>query len=193
MGTELSWYDEDIHVAYSEVLRTAEAYERVRARYTGKGYSVLGNGNPETHRNWPHFVKATKAIKSMGAHPVDWMNAQFSQTTSSTHPYPNQLATKAAKERYEESRTAADLPALYDTMVRTLVMHMHNLDATAEEILSQPNFSSFYPWFRALHLSEVPEPWRTQTKRVLRRSKAVRELIMEKYDYDELLRKIGGL
>ena len=145
-------------------------------------------------KNWVHFERAAMMMIASGCQDEEeWVAAQFIGASITNYPYPNNLGTEAAAQKYIEFVDMAN----FDDSIKTQEGWVEYLrytfpERSISEIVMDP-YWSFHSWFRIYHTDkEYPRELALEAQRELHRSTALRRSIEEAgYDLEALERKIG--
>jgi len=141
-------------------------YEKYRRIKVDGRYRAFNRTGPEdASRNWPHYMRAAEVIwnhktesheedKNRRIDPEEYIAAQFIGATKAVYPRPNNLYSKRAMKNW---MAVNFMPRVRDTWEHNnmyLGIFMRRWNLTASEVVINPYWDWFAPWFRVVFLKE---------------------------------------
>jgi hypothetical protein len=130
--------------------------ELVRKNYMH--YYTLNSRSKNYPANRKAFVKLKALLETKEIDAEDFLRVQFQ--TKGQRPFPNQLYSKAAIDRYKRYEATRDARGLHQQQITYLKM-FNGIGYTTEEALS---FHCFYYYFRCLYIKDHPKEWKLKAK-----------------------------
>lgn len=178
---------------YGTTIRLAKAYEDARRQAVSPAYKAFRDGqDPLESGNWKHFERAAAMMIAAGCRDEEeWIKAQFLGASITDYPYPNNLYSERAVQRYIELCDTVGAPDDIRVQEQWLKRYRYKFpDLSVTEIVLDPGWA-FQSWFRVYHAESVTMPQALAASEDLRRSTALRNAIVAAgYDLAGLEEKI---
>lgn len=165
-----------------------EKYRRLRVDSRYRAFSK--NGPPDASRNWVHFMRAADVLfehrivdPDSIAHPVyrveEYIAAQFLLATKTVYPRPNNLYSKCAFENWQRVNFMPRIRDAWEHGNMYLGIMMRRFGLSAAEVVRNPYWHWFAPWFRIVFLDEEDLPLYAEEALKSLQSETVRRLLEE--------------
>lgn len=160
--------------------RIGQFYEKYRRKKVDSRY--LGfpkNGPPDSSRNWVHYMRAADIVHEHKIDPEEWVAAQFIGATRTVYPRPNNLYSARALEAWKRLNFMPRLRDAWEHNNMYLGLMMRRFGMSASEVVKNPYWGWFAPWFRIVFLED--EDLRLYADEGLRslKSESVRRILEE--------------
>lgn len=137
------------------------------------------SGPPDASRNWVHFMRAADVIWEHRMDPEEYVAAQFLVATKTVYPRPNNLYSKRAFENWQRVNFMPRLRDAWEHNNMYLRILMRRFRLTAAEVVMNPYWDWFAPWFRIVFLKEDDLPLFAEDGLKDLQSESVRRLLEE--------------
>jgi hypothetical protein len=146
--------------------------ELVRKNYIT--HYTLNSRSKNYPANRKAFVKLKSILESKNIDAEDFLRVQFQ--TKGQRPFPNQLHSKAAIDRYITYDTTRDVEGLHIQQETYLKMFV-GIGYTVEEALQ---FHCFYYYFRCMYIKDHPKEWKLKAKQEIDVIPELKKIIKER-------------
>jgi|GEM_PF-2093483 hypothetical protein len=145
-------------------------YEEMVRKYHIPAYSIRRSG--KSFINFKKiFKKLNKILNSLDIPPYEYMLSQFEERGN--RPYPSQLISKEAINRFKNYSNLVDIEGLHKTQENYLNSFLEN-GYTLEEALG---IDIFYYYFRCMKLKNYPKEWNTKVLQEVKRIPKLKNVI----------------
>lgn len=165
---------------YGTTIRLANAYEAARRHAVSPTYQALkSDRDPLEQKNFKHFERAAALMISCGCRSEEeWIRAQFIGASITTYPYPSNLYSERAAQKYLELADAATVPGAIKVQQDWLTLFtFKSPHLTVTDVVLNPAYA-FESWFRVYYAKQVTPAQAAEASKDLQRSTALRNSIV---------------
>ena len=153
-------------------------YEKYRKLRVDSRYCAFRqNGPPDSSRNWVHFMRAADVIFEHNMDPEEYVASQFVVATKTVYPRPTNLYSKRAFENWQRVNFMPRLQDAWEHNNMYLGILMRRFGLTASQVVMNPYWSWFAPWFRIVFLKDEDLPIYAKEGLAALESESVRRLL----------------
>ncbi len=134
-------------------------------------FAVAGRFSKAFQQKKKIFKKLIAILNNKKIPPKEFILIQFK--LKGHRPYPTQLLSEKAFERWEDWKKQHDVKQMHRTQERYL-QDLCRIGYTIEEALS---LDVFYYYFRRLYLKDIPEAWHMYADREIERLSGLKEFL----------------